>query len=126
MAFTLVGNDYYPSAAYADIRLFGPRGRRSVNADVGAIRIASLGFGPEDGLTEYQAFNTDADGNPLPIRPRWGDYGAAVSDGRTLWIASEYIGQTCDLPTFVETGFVCGNTRTALGNWDTRVSQVLP
>jgi hypothetical protein len=126
MAFTLVGNDYYPSAGYADLNVFRRRGGRGLRAGVGAIRLSSRGVGPEDGLTEYQVFNTDADGNPLPIRPRWGDYGAATTDGATLWIASEYIGQTCDLATFVETGFTCGNTRTALGNWDTRVTQIAP
>jgi len=57
-------------------------------------------------------------------RPRWGDYGAAVPWGNTVWIASEYIGQSCDFSTYLNTNFRCGNTRTALANWDTRISQV--
>jgi hypothetical protein len=33
---------------------------------------------------------------------------------------------TCDLATFEATSFRCGNTRTALANWDTRISLVTP
>ena len=33
---------------------------------------------------------------PVPIRPRWGDYGAAAVDGNSVWIASEYIGGACN------------------------------
>ena len=65
--------------------------------------------------------------------PRWGDYGAAVADGPSIWIASEYIGQTCTFnqyiqpsPTNVAAFGTCGDTRGALGNWDTRISQLLP
>jgi hypothetical protein len=111
MAFTLVGANDYPSAAYASI---------SAAAGVGAVRLAQAGLGPDDGFTSYKAFV----GNPP--RTRWGDYGAAVADGVNVWIASEYIGQTCTLEEYVATGFSCGATRTALGNWDTRISLVSP
>jgi len=126
LAFTLVGQDYYPSAGYAEVQVSLRSGHRRGDTKVGAVRVAGLGVGPQDGLTEYQAFNTDADGNPVAIRPRWGDYGAATVSGGTLWFASEYIGQACDLETFASTNFTCGNTRTALGNWGTRVSQISP
>ena len=54
----------------------------------GPIHIAAAGLGPADGFSSYKAFV----GNPP--RTRWGDYGAAVTDGGSIWLASEYIGQT--------------------------------
>jgi hypothetical protein len=110
MGFTLVGPDYFPSAAYVTF---------SGNA-TGAIQVAAAGLGPDDGFTSYKAFVGDQS------RPRWGDYGAAAFDGNTIWIASEYIAQTCTLGQWLNTNFRCGNTRTALGNWSTRISQVAP
>ena len=118
MAFTLVGNGYYPSAAYVHINVNG-------TSDV---HIAGEGVGPSDGFTSYKAFV----GNPP--RTRWGDYGAAVTDGTDIWFASEYIAQSC---TFAEyTAGVtkdslgsfgsCGGTRTALANWSTHISAVTP
>jgi len=110
MAFTLVGSDFYPSAGYA---LVTPSG-------VGDIHIAAAGQGPDDGFTNYKLF-----GNPPgTTRPRWGDYGAAVPVGGNVWIASEYIGQSCTLSQYRDTSFRCGNTRTALANWGTRISEV--
>ena len=55
------------------------------------MHIAAAGLGPDDGFTSYKAFVGD------PPRTRWGDYGAAWTDGSDIWIASEYIGQTCTL-----------------------------
>jgi hypothetical protein len=111
MAFTLVGRDFFPSAAFA-----------SINADgVGAVQVAAQGIGPADGFSGTAVYNA-----PNPARPRWGDYGAAVVDGSNIWMASEYIGQTCDLDTYIATGASCGQTRTALANWDTRITEVNP
>jgi len=110
MTFTLVGSDFYPSAGYATVS----------SAGVGAIHVAAAGQGPDDGFTAYKLF-----GNPPgTIRPRWGDYGAAVAMGGNVWIASEYIGQSCTLSVYERTAFRCDNTRTALANWDTRISEV--
>jgi hypothetical protein len=117
IAFTVMGEDHYPSAAYATI---------DANGTVGPIHIAAEGLGPADGFTSYKAFVGD------PPRTRWGDYGAAVTDGNTLWIASEYIGQTCTFAqytagvTAASLGSFgsCGATRTSLGNWYTRISEV--
>ena len=111
MAFTLVGRDFFPSAAFASIDAGG----------AGAVQLAAQGLGPADGFSGTAVFNA-----PNPPRPRWGDYGAAVVDGSNIWIASEYIGQTCDLSTYLATGASCGGTRTALANWDTRISEVNP
>ncbi|HEX3630615.1 MAG TPA: hypothetical protein VHW91_09100 [Candidatus Dormibacteraeota bacterium] len=111
MAFTLVGRNYYPSAAFASISTAG----------VGTVQVAAAGIGPDDGFTGTGIYNA-----PNPARPRWGDYGAAVVDGSNIWIASEYIGQTCDLSTYLATGASCGGTRTTLANWDTRITEVTP
>lgn len=106
MAFTLVGQDFYPSAAYASM---SDRG-------AGDIHVAAAGMGPQDGFTEY--FIGGA-------RPRWGDYGAAVTDGSSIWFASEYIAQTCTLSQYLsDTG--CGGMRVSLGNWGTRISGITP
>jgi hypothetical protein len=111
MAFTLVGDGYYPSAAYA---AFDGR------SGAGAIFVAKAGLGPQDGFSGYRAFND-------PPRPRWGDYGATAVAGRDIWIASEYIGQTCTLAEYQAAPFgSCGGTRTALANWGTRISLVRP
>ena len=123
IAFTLVGDDYYPSAAYAAI---------DDKAGVGDIHLAALGAGPDDGFTLYPPLAN-------PARGRWGDYGAATLDGKSIWIASEYIAQTCTYEQYIGTpgadgnygrlanGFgLCNNTRGSSGNWSTRISKVTP
>jgi len=112
MAYTLSGPAYYPSAAYS---LVGTTGV------TGAVHLAAAGVGPQDGFTEYIPV-TDAASAP---RPRWGDYGAAVPVGSTIWMASEYIGQRCTFATF-QNDLTCGGTRAPLINWGTRISAVTP
>jgi hypothetical protein len=104
IAFTLVGPDYYPTAAFVSIDINTP-------APPSAIQIAGAGMFPEDGFSGY---------GPLPACPtcsgngiaRWGDYSTAVTstDG-SIWLVSEYIP---NLP------------RTPLANWGTFISQFLP
>jgi hypothetical protein len=106
MAFTLVGRDYYPSAAYVSIDKNG----------TGSVHVAAAGFGPQDGFSGYFI------GGP---RPRWGDYGAAVTDGNKIWFASEYIAQTCTTAQYLA-DTSCGGTRVTLGNWATRISGITP
>jgi hypothetical protein len=106
IAFTVVGSNDYPSAGYA-----------SLDAKIGAgdVHIAMTGAGPWDGFTGIPYLGGG--------RPRWGDYGAASADGNTIWIASEYIAQTCTLAQYLTAPrFQCGGTRGALGNWATRIS----
>jgi len=55
-----------------------------------------------------------------------GEYAAAASDDNSIWIASEYVNQTFTFNTWLSTNFRCGNTRTQLANWGTRISQVVP
>jgi hypothetical protein len=108
MTFTLVGPDHFPSAAYVGL-----------DAKIGAgdLHIAADGVGPTDGFTEY--------GRVFGSRPRWGDYGAAAVDGNSIWIASEYIAQTCNLAQYEMTPFgQCGGTRTIGLNWATRISEI--
>jgi hypothetical protein len=110
IAFTVMGEDNHPTAAYARI---DDRGR------VGPIRFAAAGVGVDDGFTSYKAFVGD------PPRTRWGDYGAAVTDGNDIWLASEYIAQTCTLTEWVTPPIgSCGGTRTALANWATRLTKL--
>jgi hypothetical protein len=106
MAFTLVGQDFFPSAGYA-----------TLNADgAGNVHVAAAGSGPQDGFTEYYG------GGPMP---RWGDYGAAVTDGNSVWFASEYIDQTCTFAAFL-VDMTCGGTRDKYVNWGTRISKLNP
>jgi hypothetical protein len=115
MAFTLVGGNHFPSAAYVTL----------ANGKVtGDVHVAGKGAGPEDSFCEYIAFNCAQTAAPA-IRPRWGDDGAAVPVGDSIWIASEWTGQTCTFAQY-QADFTCGGTRTALANWSTRISLVKP
>jgi hypothetical protein len=115
MALTLSGANYYPTAAYL---MVGPSGTS------GLVIAAKNGAGPADDFCQYNFF--DCANTPQPVaRPRWGDYGAAAVDGTQVWIASEYIGQTCTIDQY-QADPHCGNTRATLTNWDTRVTQVTP
>lgn len=96
VTFTVVGPDYFPSAAYAPL---------SLTAGLGPIRIAAAGTAPEDGFTPLKAFG----GSGVA---RWGDYSAAVSDpSGTIWMADEFIGN---------------EPRDFYTNWDTFVYAVTP
>ena len=106
VAFTLTGPDFYPSAAYASLdAVFG----------AGDVQLAAAGAGPWDGFAAYPSV--------FGGRPRWGDYGAAAADGTSIWISSEYIGQTCNVAQY-SADQTCGQTRAPLGNWATRISQL--
>jgi hypothetical protein len=108
IAFTLTGNNDYPSAAFAGL---------DANAGMGSVQVAAAGAGPWDGFTSYVIFGAG--------RPRWGDYGAAAVDGSNIWVASEYVAQTCSYADYlVVPRGQCGGTRGALGNWSTHISKV--
>jgi hypothetical protein len=112
MNFTITGPSDFPSAGYAGL---------DAKNGTGDVKYAAHGAGPQDGFTEYLALGTGS------YRPRWGDYGAAVSDGKSIWVASEYIGQTCTLAQYEQAPFgTCNGTRGSIGNWDTRISQLVP
>jgi hypothetical protein len=128
MAFTATGDDLNPSAAYAPI---------DANAGAGPWNVIAEGVAPDDGFTSYKS----QVGNPP--RTRWGDYGAAAVDGKSIWIASEYIGGSECLYTDWGGPYFSGGTgdnllgtcggashgpgpRTALGNWSTRITKLTP
>ncbi len=107
IAFTLTGDNDYPSAGYAGL---------DAKIGMGDVHLAAPGVGSWDGFTSYKAFSP---------RPRWGDYGAAAVDGNSIWMASEYVAQSCNYATyFIDP--TCGGTRGALSNWSTRISKVTP
>ncbi len=110
IAFTIMGEERFPTAGYA---------RLDDGGNVGPLQIAAPGLGVDDGFTSYKAFVGD------PPRTRWGDYGAAVTDGDDIWLASEYIASSCTLQQWL-TGAIgsCGGTRTALANWATRLTKL--
>jgi hypothetical protein len=97
IAFSVVGPDYFPSAAYVRI---GSDGELH-----GKIVIAGVGQLPDDGFTQYP----QETGIPATVG-RWGDYSAAVatSDG-SIWMAAEYIPNA---------------PRTLLANWGTFVYNI--
>jgi hypothetical protein len=129
MGFSYSGDSAHPSAAYAPI-----------DAQVGvgpwAVVPGGAGQAADDGFTGYK----NQVGNPP--RTRFGDYGAAAVDGNHVWLASEYIAHSCDYATWGGPFFAGGSgdnllgtcagashgagTRTALGNWYTRISELTP
>ncbi len=97
VSFTLVGPDFFPSAAYAPI---------SASSGAGDVHVSVAGAGPEDGFTGYFFFGST---NRVA---RWGDYGAAVADSDgSIFMAAEYITP---------------RPRTFFANWGTFVTRVVP
>jgi hypothetical protein len=114
VAFTLIGLDYYPSAAYAWL---------DPENGTGDVNVVSWGVGPQDGFTGY--ITLDPVDHSIA---RWGDYSAAVSDeAGNLWLATETINQSCSFSQFLASPvFTCGNTRTIYANWGTTIAEVAP
>ena len=106
IGFSVAGDDYYPKHGYASI---------NATSGVGDIHIAASGVGPEDEFSSYKFFGD--------VRPRFGDYAAAVADGNTIWVANEYIANTGTLAQYMADPTL-GGTRARETNWDTRLSQV--
>jgi len=111
--FTVTGSNFYPSAGFSTL---------SATSGVGDVQVIASGAGPDDGFTGYKAFVGD-----ISLGARWGDYGMAVTVGKDIWVASEFIGQTCTLSQYLAAPIgSCGGTRTALANWYTRISKITP
>ncbi|MDA8397162.1 MAG: hypothetical protein M0Z29_04805 [Actinomycetota bacterium] len=96
MVFTLVGAQYYPSAAYIPFGSTGPKGSVSV-AESGAV--------PEDGFTCYAYYVGAGYGGC-----RWGDFSGAIAVGSNVWMATEYT--------------LAGTARDTYTNWGTYVFEV--
>ena len=107
VAFTLTGNDYFPSAAYVTI---------DAHHTGDSVVIAAAGQSPSDGFTEFQNYGTPQ------FRPRWGDYSAAVSFGDKVYFATELIQHpSCSDSQFMSDPS-CGGTRGRSANWGTSIS----
>jgi hypothetical protein len=135
IAFTYTGDNAYPSAAYAPVDAKVGAGAWSFAGPDGE------GAAVQDGFSGYKQQRCTATAC-IPIRPRWGDYGAAAVDGNSIWIASEYIANACNYTTWGGPFFVGGTgdnllgtcagashgpgPRAALGNWSTRISKLTP
>ena len=101
MVFSVSGGAHYPSSAYVRFDQFTPA----------AARIAGEGAAPLDSWDGYATFT-----GPPPGPARFGDYSAAMIDGTTVWMASEWVGTSC-------TAFPCPG-RDVLTNWSTFVSRL--
>ena len=98
IVFTLIGPDYFPSAAFVPFDAFTP---------ASVIQVAGPGALPEDGFTGYPNA-----GFPITGVARWGDYSSAVVDtAGSIWMSTEYIPNS---------------VRTPLANWGTYVMQYIP
>jgi hypothetical protein len=75
IGFSVVGRDFYPSAAYTAL---------DANGNAGEIVVSGAGTAPDDGFSGYVPYGFRVG--------RWGDYGAAVGDeSGNLWVAGELI-----------------------------------
>jgi hypothetical protein len=95
MTFTLVGPNFFPSAAYIK---FDSKGAH------GTVNVLAEGAAPDDGFSGYFGIPSNEQ-----LAGRWGDYSAAVADGRNIFIATEYIS---------------GGDRDVFVNWATSMSKI--
>jgi hypothetical protein len=100
IGFSIVGQDFYPSAAYTAL---------DENGKAGDIIISGPGTAPDDGFSGYAFSNF----RPFPFGVgRWGDYGAGTGDeSGNLWLGGEMIPNA---------------PRTTFANWGTFVTEVVP
>jgi len=96
IAFSVVGQDFFPSAAFATL---------GANSGAGPIVISGPGAFPDDGFTGYVQFGGFRSA-------RWGDYSAAVADENgAIWLGNEMIPNA---------------PRSLLANWGTFITKVKP
>jgi hypothetical protein len=99
MVYTLTGNTNFPSVAVSKV---------SDTAAPAAIPVVLAG---QDVLDDFAWYFFGS--------PRWGDYSAAVSDGHTVYLGTEYIQyQSCSDSDFLFDP-TCGGTRDEFTNWGT-------
>jgi hypothetical protein len=104
IVYTLTGNTHYPSVAVSKV---------SDSSPVTSIPVVRAGQDVLDDFAWY-FFGT----------PRWGDYSAAVGDGSTIYLATEYIQYpSCSDATYVFDP-TCGGTRSEFSNWGTGLVKV--
>jgi hypothetical protein len=102
IAVSLVGPDYYPSAAFAPIRpVYNSTGTLAGYSAL-LLQLSAAGAFPQDGFSGYE-------GDRIA---RWGDYSTAVASGDgSIWMVTEYIPNA---------------PRTKYANWGTWVTQFMP
>jgi len=119
IAFSLTGNNYYPSTAYGWIT-------KSSGGLVGnQMYVADAGMSPYDATTVYQCVSgTCPSGSGFAYWPRFGDYSWAVwSDGK-VFFSSEYIQfKNCGIPQY-KIDPSCGDTRGPDANWGTSLNSI--
>ena len=99
IAFSVVGEDFFPSAGYAPL---------DASNGAGSIVISFPGVAPDDGFSGYFPFGARVG--------RWGDYSWATSDETgNIWMGSEVIPPKSALETFVP-----------FANWGTFITTVTP
>jgi len=104
IVYTLTGNTNFPSVAVSKVSDASP---------VSSIPVVLAGQDVLDDFAWY-FFGT----------PRWGDYSAAVGDGHTAYLATEYIQYpSCDDSVYVFDP-TCGGTRSEFSNWGTGLVKV--
>jgi hypothetical protein len=120
MSFTLSGDGgptaadgggFFPSSAYGLVTT------TSAGLVGSTVWVSALGKAPQDGFSEYE-------GLPGPVRPRWGDYGAAVFvPGTGIYFASEYIQYpNCNPAYFFGVDDSCGGKRDPYANFGTSIN----
>lgn len=117
MTFSLTSGKRYPSAAYTMVNMAG-------HSD---IFVSNAGMSSYDGSCEYNPACGDSFGSGL--RPRWGDYSAAVLMNGRIYMATEYIQtRDCDETAYLDEGPfpTCGDTRSWRQNWGTALQRVSP
>lgn len=99
IAFSVAGEDFFPSAAYATL---------DASNGAGPIVISFPGVAPDDGFSGYA---------PFAFRVgRWGDYSWATSDeAGNIWTGAEVIAPKSPLETFIP-----------FANWGTFITSVTP
>ncbi len=97
IAFSLIGPDHFPSAAYVNFH--------KQQGAQGPVYVAGAGVAPDTGFS-------GAGGG----RQRWGDYSAGVDEAGNVWVAAEYI-------PVVSFGAA---SQGGLANWGTYVWRVTP
>jgi hypothetical protein len=125
MSFSMMGNAWYPTAAYVGFNSGGPNSS-IIFYDAG--NAFPGGADANDGFTNYAAFVGS------PPRIRWGDYNATVVDPSSgdVWGADEMIFIACDDAEYAATSGICDDSnvfphlRSALANWSTLIFGVTP
>ena len=98
LGVSLIGPDYFPSAAYAAFD-------DSATSAPTTLHVAAVGPVPADGFSGYRTFGANG-------IERWGDYGFAAADGNSVWVANEWIPGLNQGPD--------------LAAWGTYVSKITP